>query len=126
MNVASKKSVVMNGTILFNLALVHHMMNRKSVKAHSIYQHVITLLNALPPSSDSKILRLEVAVLNNSGAWCYENGNINMAIAYFEEMMFVLDEACNIIDNDDDDELRIFNGTTKLGLYGNLRAFLVD
>jgi hypothetical protein len=124
--VSYESTVIESGMILFNLALVHHTMDRNSVKAHAIYQIAMKLLNTLPPPSDTKSLLLHVVVLNNCGVWCYENSNNNVdaAVVYFEEIMDVFDEAYNTVD--DDDELGNFDGAAKLGLYSNIQAFLAN
>jgi hypothetical protein len=121
---ASYKSMVMSGMLLFNLALVHHTMDRNSVKAHAIYQIAMKLLLTLPTPTDSKSLLLHVVVLNNCGVWCYENSNNNVETAsvYFEEIMNVFDEAYTTVD-DDNDELDHFDDTAKRGLYSNIQAF---
>ena len=97
-------------------------MDRASKKAYSIYQIAITLLWALPPPTDSQLLLLHVAVLNNFGVWCFENLEYSSMVMCFKEMMFILDEsyAC---DNNVNPTLDV---SVKRGILHNLRALLSD
>jgi hypothetical protein len=58
--------------IVFNLGLVHQLMDRTSPKASSMYEISATLLASVPESPET--LRLCLALYNNFGVWCFENG----------------------------------------------------
>jgi hypothetical protein len=120
---ASLSSMTTSVMILFNLALTHHVQDRTSVKASSIYVIAITLLNSLPPAADSESLLLHAAVLNNYAVWCYENQDFDVAFTCFEEMMHLFDEAGTLFD---DDEINSFDGAAKRGFYSNLRTLLKE
>lgn len=119
-DIASTDSVVTSLVIIFNVALMHHMKDRASMKAYEIYQLAITLLWSLPPPEDSESLLLYVAVLNNYGAWCFDNHEFVSMIACFEELKNLIDDAC------DDDVFLQVHETVKLGIFTNLRASLDD
>jgi hypothetical protein len=120
---ASLSSVTTSAMILFNLALTHHSQDRTSVKASSIYEIALTLLNALPPATTSESLLLHVAVLNNYGVWCYENQDFDVAFTCFGEVIHLFNEAGTTFE---DDEFSNFDVAAKRGFYNNLRAFVME
>ena len=62
-----------SATIIFNLALVDHMKNRCSDQSVALYELSMTLLTGDP------VDMLGVALVNNIGVWCYENGDADGA-----------------------------------------------
>jgi len=66
---------ITSAVIVFNLGLVHHHASRRSAKAAAFYEISAALLSAEPISRSTVLLR--VAIMNNFGVWCYENGNDN-------------------------------------------------
>ena len=59
--------------IVFNLGLVHHHEWRNSPKAAAFYEISAALLSSEPDTEQSVLLK--IALLNNFGIWCYENGD---------------------------------------------------
>jgi len=59
--------------IIFNLGLVHHIEWRNSPKAAAFYEISAALLAGQQMSSQTSLLK--VALLNNFGVWCYDNGD---------------------------------------------------
>jgi hypothetical protein len=63
-----------SATIIFNLALVDHMKNRCSEQAVALYELAMTLLTG------DTVDTLGIALVNNIGVWCYENGDVDGAL----------------------------------------------
>jgi hypothetical protein len=70
-----------SSTIIYNLALVDHLSNRFSAQAMSLYELASTLIAGHPCNM------LGVALLNNIGVWCYENGDTNAAERCMKELL---------------------------------------
>lgn len=64
-----------SATIIFNLALVDHRKNRCSEQAVALYELGMTLLTG------DTVDMLGIALMNNIGVWCYENGDMDGAVA---------------------------------------------
>ena len=62
-----------SATIVFNLGLVHHLQSRTSERAAAFYEISAALLATEPDSPASTLIK--IALLNNFGIWCYENGD---------------------------------------------------
>lgn len=120
---ASTESTIMSLTMIFNLALMYHMKDHSSMKAHGLYQIAMTLQSALPTPTDSESLLLQVAVLNNYGVWCFHNHEYASMMACFEEMEYMIDEA--IWSSDGDVTLKLHD-TARNGILRNLCALLND
>jgi hypothetical protein len=57
--------------IIFNLALVDHLKNRCSEQAVALYELAMSLLTG------DNVDFLGIALMNNIGVWCYENGDLD-------------------------------------------------
>ena len=121
---ASTESTIMSLTLIFNVALVHHMNDHSSMKAQGLYQLAITTQSTLPLPMDSDSLLLHVAVLNNYGVWCFHNHEYASMMACFEETEYMIDETATW--TSDDDTAVTIDDTVKYGILGNLRAFRND
>jgi hypothetical protein len=64
-----------SATIIFNLALVDHLKNPFSDHAIALYELALKLRSGLFKEDVSGI-----ALINNIGVWCYENGDIDSAM----------------------------------------------
>jgi hypothetical protein len=60
-----------SAAIIFNLALVDHLKSRSSEQAVALYELAMTLLTG------ATVDLLGVALMNNIGVWCYENGDLD-------------------------------------------------
>jgi hypothetical protein len=60
-----------SAAIIFNLALVDHLKSRSSDQAVALYELAMTLLTG------ATVDLLGVALMNNIGVWCYENGDLD-------------------------------------------------
>jgi hypothetical protein len=60
-----------SATVIFNLALVDHLKNRCSEQAVQLYELAMTLLTG------DVVDALGIALMNNIGVWCYENGDMD-------------------------------------------------
>jgi len=60
-----------SATVIFNLALVDHIKNRCSEQAVQLYELAMTLLTG------DVVDELGIALMNNIGVWCYENGDMD-------------------------------------------------
>lgn len=60
-----------SATVIFNLALVDHLKNRCSEQAVQLYELAMTLLTG------DIVDALGIALMNNIGVWCYENGDMD-------------------------------------------------
>ena len=90
--------------IVFNLALIHQSLCRSSCKVASFYEIAATLLSTLPAefvdSSEmvGMTVLLRIAILNNFGVWCYENGEGESMMNSFEQLVDTLEEDAELID----------------------------
>lgn len=82
--------------IVFNLGLVHHLASRTSAKAAAFYEIAAALLAGEVPAQDSALLR--VVLLNNFGAWSYENGDGESLRTCAEHLSTLVREARQWID----------------------------
>lgn len=80
-----------SAVIIFNLALVDHLLNRSSIQAISLYELATTLL------VNDRIEALGVALMNNIGVWCYENGNVTASERCMEHISKVLSTDSSIL-----------------------------
>lgn len=60
-----------SAAIIYNLALVDHLKNRCSEQAVALYELAMTLMTG------ATVDFLGVALMNNIGVWCYENGDLD-------------------------------------------------
>lgn len=89
-------SQLTSSIIVFNLGLVHHHASRTSAKAAAFYEIAAALLGGEPPSRDSAVLRL--ALMNNFGVWCYENGDGESLGTCVEHLSSLLQHARPMLD----------------------------
>ena len=105
--------------IVFNLGLIHQTLCPTSCKVASFYEIAATLLSSLPAelveNSELAVIsvRLRIAILNNFGVWCYENGEGESMMNSFEQLVDTLDEDEDLIDPD-----------VVRGVRANFEAFL--
>ena len=106
--------------IVFNLGLIHQTVCRTSCKVASFYEIAATLLSSLPSefvesSSEMAVITvlLRIAILNNFGVWCYENGEGESMMNSFEQLVDTLDEDQDLIDP-----------SIVRGVRANIQAFL--
>jgi hypothetical protein len=69
----STSTQLTSAIIVFNLGLVHQSMNRSAPKAAAFYEISAALLANEAEFIDTTPLR--IAMMNNFGVWCYENGD---------------------------------------------------
>eukprot|EP00980_Cylindrotheca_fusiformis_P007575 scaffold1580_cov116-Cylindrotheca_fusiformis.AAC.10 len=63
-----------SAAIIFNLALADHLKSRRSEQAVALYELAMTLLTG------TTVDFLGIALMNNIGVWCYDNGDTNGSI----------------------------------------------
>lgn len=85
-----------SAVIVFNLGLVHHAASRTSAKAASFYEISAALLASEPILPESALLR--VAIMNNFGVWCYDNGDGESLRTCMEHLMTVLKHSDHYLD----------------------------
>lgn len=73
-----------NAAIIFNLALIDHIHNRKSAHAISLYKLATKLM------VDNKKKPLGIALINNIGVWNFENGDIDAAQRCMNHLLRIL------------------------------------
>jgi hypothetical protein len=73
------KSSLVGLTIIFNLALLEHIKNSSSRGALSLYRLADSLLTNNMNETEA---RLAVYILNNTGVWFFENGDMCSAEYY--------------------------------------------
>jgi hypothetical protein len=106
--------------IVFNLGLIHQTLCRTSCKVASFYEIAATLLSSLPAefvcSSEMAAMTvlLRIAILNNFGVWCYENGEGESMMNSFEQLVDTLEEDQDLLDP-----------SVLLGVRANIEAFLI-
>jgi hypothetical protein len=64
---------VVSSIIVYNLGLAHQNVNRGTETAALFFEISATLLSNFPSTTDTLLLR--IALLNNFGVWCFENGD---------------------------------------------------
>lgn len=73
-----------SATIIFNLALVDHIKNRTSAQVVQLYELAMTLL------AGDVVEGLGIALMNNIGVWCYENGDMDSTLVFMRHLSKVL------------------------------------
>jgi hypothetical protein len=79
---------VVSSTIVYNLGLVHLLVNRRTEAAALFFEISATLLSSLPCTPDTLLLR--IALLNNFGVWCFENGDGESLCTSMEHLAILL------------------------------------
>ena len=82
--------------IVFNLGIVHHKGSRTSTKAAAFYEIAAALLSTEPVGDDNMLLR--VAMMNNFGVWCFENGDGESLRTCMERLSTVLQNSGHSIE----------------------------
>ena len=74
---------------VFNLGLIHQMKEPAAEKARDFYRIAATLLALDTENRHSALIRLAVA--NNFGVWCHENGDAQQARECMEQVATLLE-----------------------------------
>lgn len=89
-----------SATIIFNLALVDHLKNRASQQAVQLYELAMTLLTG------EVVDELGVALMNNIGAWCYENGDLEGTMTCIGHLSIFLGSCSGLLNEEQRDGLQ--------------------
>ena len=89
-----------SATIIFNLALVDHLKNRCSEQAVALYELAMTLLTG------DTVDILGIALMNNIGVWCYENGDMDGALSCMGHLASFIGSCSVSIDQQEKDGLQ--------------------
>lgn len=89
-----------SATVIFNLALVDHLKNRCSEQAVQLYELAMTLLTG------DVVDTLGIALMNNIGVWCYENGDLDGTRTCMGHLATFLASCGYSMDNDQRDGLQ--------------------
>jgi hypothetical protein len=128
-DMTSSSSSIINGTqsvscrIVFNIGLIHQMVCRSTNKVASFYEIAATLLSSLPvvAQGDEETARimilLRIAILNNFGVWCYENGEGESMMNSFEQLVETIDDDQALLSN-------YVDSVVVQGVRANIQAFL--
>jgi hypothetical protein len=92
-----------SATIIFNLALVDHLKNHCSEQAVALYELAMTLVTG------DVVDILGIALINNIGVWCYENGDMDGALACMGHLANFIGSCHSFIDAEE-----------KVGLQSNI------
>jgi hypothetical protein len=90
----SSQQLIMGSIIVYNLALVHQLRHRNCAQAASLYELSASLLqtvSAAPPVLLHVTWPLRLALLNNFGVWCYDNGDGECMLTCMEYLRVALD-----------------------------------
>lgn len=90
---------ITSSVVVFNLGLIHHAMSRTSPKTAAFYEISAALLASMPESPNTLLLR--IALLNNFGVWCYENGDGESMRTCMEHLAVAVNDegSCSIVDS---------------------------
>jgi hypothetical protein len=87
-----------SATIIYNLALVDHMKHRCSEQAVALYELAMTLMTG------DTVDILGVALVNNIGVWCYENGDIDGALTCMVHLSSFLNAGSTLLIDQEEKE----------------------
>jgi hypothetical protein len=79
-----------SSAIVFNMGLVHQMISRTAPKTADFYAIAASILSIPPLLSDTLLIR--IALLNNLGVWCFENGEGDSMRTCMEQLSMVTSE----------------------------------
>jgi hypothetical protein len=79
-----------SSAIVFNMGLVHQMISRTGQKTADFYAIAASILSIPPLLSDTLLIR--IALLNNLGVWCFENGEGGSMRTCMEQLSIVTSE----------------------------------
>jgi hypothetical protein len=127
---SSQQSIQMSQSvscrIVFNLGLIHQTICRTSSKVASFYEIAATLLSSLPStmSDDNNdvatMILLRIAILNNFGVWCYENGEGESMMNSFEQLVDTIQDDNDILT----ESSSMIDPSIIHGVRANIQAFL--
>ncbi len=89
-----------SATVIFNLALVDHLKNRSSEQAVQLYELAMTLLTG------DVVDALGIALMNNIGVWCYENGDLDGTRTCMGHLATFLCSCSSVMDEEQRDGLQ--------------------
>jgi hypothetical protein len=87
---SSTSTQLKSAIIVFNLGLVYQIMSRSAPKAAAFYEISAALLVNEAEFIDTTLL-LRIAMMNNFGVWCYENGEGESLRMCMEQLSMLLD-----------------------------------
>jgi tetratricopeptide (TPR) repeat protein len=87
----STSTQLTSAIIVFNLGLVYQLMGRSAQKAAAFYEISAALLANEPDFIDTTCTLVRIAMMNNFGVWCYENGEEESLRTCMERLAVVLD-----------------------------------
>ena len=108
---------ITSSVIVFNLGLVHHALSRTSPKTAAFYEISAALLASMPETPDTALLR--VALLNNFGVWCFENGDGESMRSCMEHLSIAIEG-----DNEESSNCPIIDSIVKQGVRSNIQWLL--
>jgi hypothetical protein len=82
--------LVVGSIMVYNLALVHQCQRRDSSRAASLYELSAYLLQDVPFQLRPATWPLRLALLNNFGVWCLENGDGESMLTCMEYLSVAL------------------------------------
>jgi hypothetical protein len=88
-----------SATIIYNLALVDHMKHRCSEQSVALYELAMTLMTG------DTVDILGIALVNNIGVWCYENGDIDGALICMDHLSSFLNAGSALVDQEEKEGL---------------------
>jgi hypothetical protein len=97
--------------IVFNLGLVYQSMSRSAPKAASFYEISAALLASEVDFIETTEIR--IAIMNNFGVWCYENGDGETLRTCMEQLGTLLDRSVDEIPTE-----------VQEGVFSNIRWFI--
>jgi hypothetical protein len=91
----STSTQLTSAIIVFNLGLVYQTMSRIAPKAAAFYEIAAALL--LNEGEFIETTMLRIAMMNNFGVWCYENGDGGAVRTCMEQVSMILDRSGDIM-----------------------------
>lgn len=83
-----------SATVIFNLALVDHLKDRCSEQAVQLYELAMTLLTG------DVVDALGIALMNNIGVWCYENGDMDGTMSCMGHLSTFVGSCTSAVDHE--------------------------
>lgn len=110
----SRSTQVTSSAIVFNLGMVHHCLSRTSPKTAAFYEISAALLASIPETPETLLLR--IALLNNFGVWCFENGDGESMRTCMEHLLIAIE--------DEGEDSSIVSASVKQGVLSNINWLL--
>lgn len=85
----SESIYISSSYIVFNMGLAHHLDRRIAPHSANYYEIAASMLS-IDATLTPDTLLLRMALLNNLGVWCYENGEGDSMRTYMEELSLIL------------------------------------